>query len=185
MADPEIELPVTASQLRFSNSAPGISKLPPPPEKESRHKSFDPTSEAASIILDDKCLEKSDREESCEDELPGAGDVVYHYLTFSTELPNPTSVFPWREGQNPPPGPPELKMYGCPFDWPEKRKNMTIWVACIITALTAFTAGAYSPGIGQMTREWNVSNVAALVGITTFTTGTFCFPLFSAETQSG
>jgi hypothetical protein len=171
MADPEIELPMTTAQLRFSNSAPGISNDSTTPEKEFCQNSTDPASRATSIFLDDKFNEKSGQNEPSEDEQQGAGAVVYHYLTFATELPNPTSIYPVKEGQNAPPEPPVLNSYECPFDWPEKRKNMTIGVACIITMLTAFTAGAYTPGLGQMTAEWHVSNVAALVGITTFTTG--------------
>lgn len=124
-----------------------------------------------STTFDDKFNEKSDKDETQEDEEQESEEIVYHYLTFSTELPHPTSICPTRDGQEAPPEPPDLKRYTSPFDWPEGRKSMIIWVACIITALTAFTAGAYSPGVGQMTQEWHVSNVAALVGITTFTSG--------------
>jgi hypothetical protein len=116
----------------------------------------------------------------------GDEDIVWRYLTFETEVPPPSSLYPSVHptplpsdphptscDHGPAPEPPDLAKYTNPFDWPETRKNYTIWVACIITALTAYSAGSYSPGIGQMTEEWHVSNVAALVGITTFTSGKF------------
>ena len=171
MADPEIELPMSPSQLRLSDSAPGIRKSSIAPDDDSRQDSTSPASRTASTVFEEKSKDKSDQEEPSEDERQCPPEITYHYLSFSTELPYPTSIHPSREGQSAPPEPPELKNFDCPFDWPERRKNMIIWVACIITALTAFTAGAYSPGIGQMTEEWHVSNVAALVGITMFTVG--------------
>jgi len=168
MADPEIELPMTPAQLRLSDRAPGI-----------RHSSTNPavfrqgepcpTSESSPNF--DKFVEKSDGEDVTEDEEQESGDIVYHYLTFSTHLPHPTSIWPAREGQEAPPGPPDLKKYTSPFEWSRKRKDIIIWVACLITALTAFSAGSYSPGVSQMTQEWHVGSVAALVGITTFTCG--------------
>jgi multidrug resistance protein len=108
------------------------------------------------------------------------GEIVWQYLTFDTELPHPTTIHPTQLDQEPPPEPPNLAKYTDPFKWTETRKNLTIWVACVITALTAFSAGAYSPGIGQMMEEWGVSSVAALVGITTFTTGFAIAPMVLA-----
>lgn len=98
--------------------------------------------------------------------------VVWKYLTFETELPHPTSLHPVTGTEHAsPPGPPDLVKFTNPFDWTSKRKDFTIWVACAITALTAYSAGSYTPGVAQMSAEWGVSNVAVLVGITTFTTG--------------
>lgn len=107
-------------------------------------------------------------------------EIVWEYLTFETELPHPTTIHPTQTDQALPPEPPNLVKFTNPFDWSPKRKDFTIWVSCIITALTAFTAGAYTPGIGQMTAEWGVSNVAALVGITTFTSGFAVAPMVLA-----
>lgn len=103
-------------------------------------------------------------------------EIVWRYLTFETEFPHPTSLLPSTpptagNDHGPPPEPPNLAKYTNPFDWTEKRKNFTIWVACAITALTAYAAGSYTPGVAQMSAEWGVSNVAVLVGITTFTAG--------------
>ena len=111
----------------------------------------------------------SDNHESQED--LREADIVWHYLTFDTELPHPSTIHPTQPDQEPPPEPPNLLRYTNPFDWSDTRKRVTIWISCIITALTAFSAGAYSPGVYQMTQEWGVSSVAALVGITIFTTG--------------
>lgn len=99
-------------------------------------------------------------------------EIVWRYLTFETELPHPTSLQPTTGSEHgSPPEPPDLIKYTNPFDWTSKRKDFTIWVACAITALTAYSAGSYTPGVAQMSAEWDVSNVAVLVGITTFTTG--------------
>lgn len=107
-------------------------------------------------------------------------EIVWHYLTFDTPLPHPTTIHPRESDQGPPPPPPDLVKYTNPFDWSETRKSITVWISCIITSLTAFSAGAYSPGVGQMTKEWGVSSVAALVGITTFTTGFAVAPMVLA-----
>jgi len=107
-------------------------------------------------------------------------EIVWHYLTFDTELPHPSTIHPTQPSQEPPPEPPNLVKYTNPFDWSETRKNFTMWISCVITTLTAFSAGAYSPGVYQMTREWGVSSVAALVGITTFTTGFAFAPMVLA-----
>ena len=169
MADPEIELPPSPEQIRLRDEAPGISD-PPKSPGISRRGSADPTSGSARNT-DDELDEKNDSDEAGESEEEESGKIVWHYLTYATEVPHPTSTCPTQDGQPPPPEPPDLKKYTSPFDWPETRKNLTIYIACFITALTAFSAGSYSPGVGQMTEEWHVSSVAAFVGITTFTSG--------------
>ena len=60
------------------------------------------------------------------------------------------------------------------------RKNFMVWLSCIATLCTAYTAGAYSPAVGQMTVEWNVSQVAAVVGITSFCCGFGIAPMVLA-----
>jgi hypothetical protein len=135
------------------------------------NKETDPTFDNDKSDDFEKCAEKSAGSEDEEVEVR-VGDIVYRYLEFETELPTPTGIYQTpNEGQEPPPPQPDLVKYTSPFEWPESRKNMIIWISCVITSLTAFTAGAYSPGVGQMTEEWHVSNVAALAGITTFCAG--------------
>ncbi len=55
-----------------------------------------------------------------------------------------------------------------------------IWLSCIATLITAYTAGSYSPASGQMAAEWHVSETAVLVGITTFCTGFAIAPMVLA-----
>ncbi|KAF2177032.1 MFS general substrate transporter [Zopfia rhizophila CBS 207.26] len=166
MADPEIELPMTSSQA--SVLAAGNN------ETISDQTHSYPTFENTGC---EKYQEKTDNEDS---EDLGFGEIAYHYLTFQTELPNPTTISASSNDQEPPPTPPRLVNYTSPFEWSNTRKNVIIWVSCIITALTAFTAGSYSPGVGQMTGEWHVSSVAVLVGITMFTTGFAIAPMVLA-----
>ncbi|KAH9863363.1 hypothetical protein IAQ61_009640 [Plenodomus lingam] len=135
---------------------------------------------------DESGLEKKHSQVEVFDVTPGrlqCGDdmeTVWRYLTFETELPHPTTILPTHPNQAPPPEPPNLIKYMNPFDWSNKRKQFTIVVSCLITALTAFAAGSYSPGVGQMSEEWEISKVAALVGITTFTAGFAIAPMVLA-----
>ncbi|KAF2823500.1 MFS general substrate transporter [Ophiobolus disseminans] len=170
----EIDLPHLSELGSSGSESPGIKTYPR--DDESRRASADPASDTEK--------ESSEKEQ---DEAAGRtvtrdvhGEIVWQYLTFETELPYPSTIHPTKPNQEPPPEPPNLAKYGDPFEWSAKRKDLTIWVACVITALTAFSAGAYSPGIGQMTEEWGISNVAALVGITTFTTGFAIAPMILA-----
>lgn len=114
------------------------------------------------------------------EELDDAFPITHHYLTFETELPNPTSISRKNSDWPTAPEPPNLIKYTSPFLWSKSRKNLIIWLSCVATMFTAFTAGAYSPGAAQMTEEWHVSNVAFLVGITTFTTGFGVAPMVLA-----
>ncbi|KAF1974422.1 MFS general substrate transporter [Bimuria novae-zelandiae CBS 107.79] len=175
MADLEIELPPPPEQLRLRSESPGIST-----SDISAHVSTADPTPSITRNLDDTFDEKTDNEEALESGDEEPGEIVRHYLTYATELPQPTSICPTREGQPPSPEAPNLKKYTSPFDWPEKRKSLTIYIACFITALTAFSAGSYSPGVEQMTEEWHVSSVAAYVGITTFTCGFAIAPMVLA-----
>jgi multidrug resistance protein len=178
----EMNLPHLSELGSSDNEGPGISSYPNE-DDQSRRRRSDPASDTEKEPSEEESNDKEQGEQNTtgrtitRDE---KGEIVWHYLTFETELPHPTTIHPAAPNQEPPPEPPKLKKYGDPFEWSEKRKNLTIWVACVITALTAFSAGSYSPGIGQMTEEWGVSNVAALVGITTFTTGFAVAPMVLA-----
>lgn len=110
-------------------------------------------------------------------------EIAWHYLTFNTELPSPAYLsgdLEARDHRLAPPPCPDLTQYESPFLWSKKRKDAMIWLSCTATVFTAYTAGSYAPGIGQMTQEWNISNVAAEVGITTFTCGFGIAPMFLA-----
>ncbi|KAL8907738.1 MAG: hypothetical protein Q9207_001221 [Kuettlingeria erythrocarpa] len=107
--------------------------------------------------------------------------VTYHYLTFDTELPTPSvSKRSNDPSVNVELAPPDLQQYISPFAWPEARKTYTIWLSCAVTAITAYTAGSYSPATEQMMEVWNVGRTAIYVGITTFTTGFAIAPMVLA-----
>lgn len=103
--------------------------------------------------------------------------IIYHYLTFETSIPSPTSNISATGSSESAPMPPELKKYTSPFDWPESRKQCTLFLSCMATFATAYTAGAYSPATKQMMELWQVSEVAILVGITTFCAGFAIAPM--------
>ncbi|TVY34503.1 Efflux pump [Lachnellula occidentalis] len=106
--------------------------------------------------------------------------IVYHYLTFETPLPTPSSLVSTLPSAPPAPPPPDLKKYTSPFDWPESRKSLIVWLSCIATLFTAYSAGAYSPAAKSMSAEWHVSEVAILVGTTTFCFGFAIAPMLLA-----
>lgn len=110
------------------------------------------------------------------DDLP----IQYHYLTFETELPPPFTLKSSLPDAPVAPEPPNLSSYISPFTWSESRKNFTTWLSCAVTAVTAYTAGSYSPAAAQMSAEWGVSEEAIFVGITTFTTGFAIAPMVLA-----
>jgi hypothetical protein len=147
----------------------------------------DPTFDVGKSEDIEKCAEDSTTgSDQDEVEEMGPEDVVYRYLEFSTEVPTPVGVYTTpKEGQEPPPPEPDLVRFTSPFEWPESKKSLIIWISCAVTTLTAFTAGAYSPGLGQMTEEWHVSNVAVLAGITTFCSGKYIFIIQLALCPAG
>ncbi|OCL11783.1 MFS general substrate transporter [Glonium stellatum] len=165
MADPEIALPRTSSQILSSGDNPEIN-----PRTDRLYP------QKAELEKDSVKYDSEDRDETSDD----GGDIVHHYLTFETELPPPSTIHPSISNQSPPPEPPNLKKYASPFEWSSSHKRFIIWLSCAATALTAFSAGSYSPGVDQMIAEWHVSDVAALVGITTFTAGFGIAPMVLA-----
>ncbi|KAI4138066.1 MAG: hypothetical protein L6R39_006983 [Caloplaca ligustica] len=154
-------------------------KLPPPPQEPS------PSGNAP---IQRKNGHQNNVEKSSTFEVPPSpsenlknDSVVYHYLTFDTELPLPSLP----EGHHKAvattgPPPPDLRQYISPFAWPEARKTYTIWLSCAVTVVTAYTAGSYSPATEQMMEAWNVGRTAIYVGITTFTTGFATAPMILA-----
>ena len=106
--------------------------------------------------------------------------IVYHYLTFETELPLPSTLSSSDPNASAPPEPPDLRNHVSPFTWSESRKKFTTWLSCTATVVTAYTAGSYSAASAQLSAEWGVSQVAIYVGITTFTTGFAIAPMVLA-----
>lgn len=116
--------------------------------------------------------------------LDARSPIEWHYLTFETDLLSPdflsrSSPSSERLAAQPPPCP-DLVPYTSPFDWSDQRKALTIALSCAATAVTSYTPGAYAFGIPQMQDEWQVSEVAATVGITIFTCGFAVAPMFLA-----
>jgi len=101
--------------------------------------------------------------------------LTYHYLSFSTPLPLP--VF---SPSIPRIAPPDLKKFTSPFEWSSTRKSFTLWISCIATMVAGYTAGSYAPPAKQMALEWDVSETAVLVGITTFCSGFAIAPMILA-----
>lgn len=106
-------------------------------------------------------------------------EIEYLYLDFDTELPTPAGLFDTK-GSTPPPPCPDLKKYTSPFLWSSSRKSMTTWLACGVTLLAAYSAGEYTPASSQLLSEWDVSQVAYNVGVTTFTAGFGIAPMVLA-----
>lgn len=106
--------------------------------------------------------------------------ITYHYLTFSTKLPLPSTQVSFCQRALCPPEPPNLRKYISPFTWSEPRKTYTTWLSCAVTVATAYSAGAYAPASAQLIRYLGVGQVAIYVGITTFTTGFAIAPMVLA-----
>ena len=160
MATPEIKLPRQASDH----------------PSQDEHTSPNQKQEFRSPKLED---EADDSTAGGHPPLRADAPIVYHYLTFETELPLPTSLGLSQDG-SPAPEPPDLRNFVSPFMWSESRKTFTTWLSCLITVLTAYTAGAYSPASDQLVAYWDVSQTAILVGITMFTTGFATAPMVLA-----
>jgi multidrug resistance protein len=112
--------------------------------------------------------------------LDESSPILYHYLTFETPLPRPSARLSANPSTPEAPPQPDLKKYTSPFEWSDSRKRFMIWLSCLATLVAAYTAGSYAPGTQQMTEEWGISEVAAVVGITTFCTGFAIAPMVLA-----
>ncbi|KAL4735678.1 major facilitator superfamily domain-containing protein [Aspergillus similis] len=93
-----------------------------------------------------------------------AEGITYIDLTFDSELPPPA-----RPIENVPQ--PNLDKVGSPYHWSPFQKSFITWLSCITTLFASFATSCYSPGAEQISSEWGVSRVAALLGITTFCCG--------------
>lgn len=98
--------------------------------------------------------------------------TTYKYLEWSTQ---PSELYPFPDRL-----PSSITKQIDPFKWAPRQKRMILALACFSTGMAAYSAGAYTSGLGQMSVEWGVSRVALLVGVTTFTTGFALAPLFLA-----
>lgn len=94
--------------------------------------------------------------------------IVWLYLTYDTPPPQATSQ---NRSQGGAPEPPDLVPYINPLEWSHFRKRSLIFLSCGATAITAYGAGMYAPGVDQMSAYFGESRVVTLIGITLFTAG--------------
>lgn len=92
-------------------------------------------------------------------EKPGLDEL--EYLEWST--PHPEAFEP----------PPAID----PFIWSAPRKYYSLFLCCTSTFVAAYSAGAYTSGIPQMSKEWDCSRVSLLLGVTTFVAGFAVTPM--------
>lgn len=104
-------------------------------------------------------------------------EITYLDLDFESELPQPDPLPAHNDIEIPPP---DLSKLGSPYDWPIVHKAFATCVSSVSALFASFAASCYSPGAIQMASEWGISEVAALVGITTFTAGFAVGPMFLA-----
>ncbi|KAF2769927.1 MFS general substrate transporter [Teratosphaeria nubilosa] len=108
-------------------------------------------------------------------------EIVWHYLTFETDLPCPAYLSqPPPSPHPPPPQCPDLNQYTSPFLWSPLRKKLFTWLSATSTMLAAYSAGAYTSGEDQMAAHWHVSLVTMTVGVTVFTIGFGVAPMILA-----
>lgn len=107
-------------------------------------------------------------------------EIEYLYLNFDTPLPTPAGISSPQDGQAEPPKAPDLKQYGSPFLWPKTRKSIITMVSCSVTAMSAYSAGEYSPPAQELMAKWNISHVVYNLGITLFTFGFGIAPMVLA-----
>ncbi|MCJ1406787.1 hypothetical protein MMC19_000856 [Ptychographa xylographoides] len=168
MASPEIKLSATSSRIINAKSDPEIQCL--------NARATGKIKENINITTLDGNEKRKARNSSVREDDP----IIYHYLTFETELPTPSYLTSPNPDAPPAPEAPDLRNYVSPFTWSESRKTIILWISCISTVVTAYSAGSYSSASAAMSAEWDVSEVAIYVGITMFTTGFAIAPMVLA-----
>ncbi|KAL8335614.1 hypothetical protein RB601_008596 [Gaeumannomyces tritici] len=115
-------------------------------------------------------------------------EITHLYLTFDTPLPIPDTT-PRQDDQTTPTAPaPDLTRFADPLLWPRGRKNLMLFLSCVATLLTAYTAGSYAPPARGMAADLHnegtgaasTTHLAALAGITTFCFGFALAPMVLA-----
>jgi len=106
--------------------------------------------------------------------------IEYLFLTFDTILPAPITSPEVAATAVAVPKYPELNRYVDPVRWPKARKNLMMFLSCIATTLTAYTAGAYSPPVDIIAAELRTTREVALLGVTTFCLGFAFAPMVLA-----
>ncbi|RYP34472.1 hypothetical protein DL766_002993 [Monosporascus sp. MC13-8B] len=115
-------------------------------------------------------------------EMDAQTPITYLYLTFGTPLPSPHACSPRHrdgDGVGLPPCP-DLSAYRNPLTWPRFRKDLMVFLSCVATWGTAYTAGAYSQPVDLLAAELGTTRIGALVGVTTFCMGFASAPMILA-----
>ncbi|TKA32373.1 hypothetical protein B0A50_01479 [Salinomyces thailandicus] len=161
------------------SAAPEIQLPPEHDDVENQRADLKVDEKTAASVYNDSTADRQTK-----DQLGPDDDIVWHYLTFETDLPSPAYLsLPTSNSaarQTPPPECPNLTQYQSPFEWSEKRKSILTWISVTATLFTAYTAGSYSSGIDQMRELWDISDVVAQTGITIFTCGFAIAPMILA-----
>ncbi|KAI1262754.1 MFS general substrate transporter [Xylariaceae sp. FL1019] len=112
--------------------------------------------------------------------LDRSSEICHVYLTFDTALPAPNIPAAPVANVMALPERPDLSLYMNPTRWPRARKNMMVAVSCVATAITAYTAGAYSAPVDLIAAEFGTTHELALLGVTTFCLGFALAPMILA-----
>ncbi|KZL83171.1 mfs multidrug transporter [Colletotrichum incanum] len=67
-----------------------------------------------------------------------------------------------------------------PRTWSPLRKQVVMCLLCVTTCFASVAAGSYAPAKEEIAKEWSISQVSALIGITAFTTGFALTPMVLA-----
>ena len=128
-----------------------------------------------------RAAEGGGADEKLRQELNCNSPITYLYLTFETLLPSPNlSTETTHQDNISLPQEPDLTPYMSPLKWSPMRKNLILLLACVATFLTAYSAGAYSPPAPFIARDLSASELATLVGITTWCLGFALAPMVMA-----
>lgn len=109
--------------------------------------------------------------------LDAATPITQVYLSFDTDLPHPASWQQSTPSDDALPKCPDLKAYTNPQAWSKSRKNVLLFLSCLATLLTAYTAGAYSPPMKSMAHDFHTSRLVVVSGLTSFTVGFGIMPM--------
>ncbi|KAL0940298.1 MFS multidrug transporter [Colletotrichum truncatum] len=108
-------------------------------------------------------------------------DVYEINATFEADLPIPLTSCDGAQGPGKLQPPFHLNAkFQCPQAWSQQRKLLSLFLLCTTTAFASVAASSYAPAKEAMATEWGVSQLAVLVGITTFTIGFALTPMLLA-----
>ncbi|KAK3629311.1 hypothetical protein LTR56_013030 [Elasticomyces elasticus] len=75
---------------------------------------------------------------------------------------------------------PDIKKWADPTAWSSTYKLFLSILGCVANFSTTYAGGSYTSGADAMAREWDVSSIAALVGVTIYTVGFAIAPMILA-----